>query len=72
MNDEEILDTKTSDLSEVQTPDLRSEDTWSPTWSPTWSIEDDVCYTLKTPPTALLNIKASNLGLFLQTYKSQI
>ena len=54
----EILDGDASDLSKVNTPNLERADPWSPTWS----IEDDACYTLKTPPPARLNIKASNLG----------
>ena len=63
----DILDGEASDLPKVDTPDLeRAVWTWIPDlpdwWSPTWSIEDDACYTLKTPPTARLNIKASNLG----------
>ena len=62
LSDGDILDEEISELSENQTPDLRSSDRWEPTWSPTWSIEDDVCWTLKPPPTGLLNIKASDLG----------
>ena len=58
--DAEILDEETSDFSDVKAPDMRSSEDQIHE-SPYWSIEDDVCYTLKTPPTALLNIKASHL-----------
>ena len=54
LSDDEIIDGVTSELSEVQTLDMRISD------SP-WSIKDDVCYILKTPPTGILNIKVSDL-----------